>query len=384
MSSNIKLNNLIKALRINVRNNMKDIEKVVKFDINKFIKKGQVDMYVDSDKSIVAEMDDLVQVDLSMATQTMSELERFTGVSINVLRKEEEVEMTEDQWSACCKLRDLETSSKDKAKKAAYHANRASIIDSVEEDAFELDMELAQQGDNRSEDEAIYDSLEATFWKTQHSRGHKFIMWLRENAKDLTRDQLIDWSKKLNKRRFTNSDNKLAYDLWVAGKIVIEKYLSIKGITTKEKAKAAEEFAKRLKEWEDNDLGSRFAKHNEESLADWQMDTENPLAGRASLNYKKFEEYCDMSNTFGDRHVAMGFMLSNENGYEIKEGTNLLSDIVMALVRCEGNKSAAACMCGLPRSTYRGRLNKALKVINDRLDSGVISLAEHKLVVELL
>jgi hypothetical protein len=383
MSSNIKLNNLIKALRMSVRSNIKQLEVTMRKDLNKYIKGGRVDMDVDTDRSVLATIDELVQVDTAMASNAMAEVEKFSGASIALLRSEEEGDLNEDQWRACQVLATMESHAR-KDEKVRLFENRKSILDSVDEDFMELDIQLAEQADSRNDDERTYDSLVGSWYKSQNKRGYDFIMWFRANADKMSRDQIIDWSKKLNKRRFSASDNKLSYVLWVAGKLIVEKQLSIKGITTKEKAKASVEFAKRLKEWNDNNLQERFVSHNEQPLADWQMDVENPLAGRASLNYKKFEEYCDISNTFGDRYVAMGFMMSNEEEYEIKDGTDRLSDILLALVKACGNKSAAAILCGLPRSTYRNRLNKALKVVNDRLDEGKISKEEHQLVVNLL
>jgi hypothetical protein len=339
-------------------------------------------MEVDTDRSVLATIDELMQVDMGMASNAVAELEKFSGASISLLRAEEEGSLNEDQWHACQVLATMEGHAR-KEEKARFYENRKSILDSVDEDFLELDMRLAEQAEVRNEDERTYDSLVSSWYKSQNKRGYDFVMWLREHAKDLNRNQLIDWSKKLNKRRFTDGDNKLSYVLWVAGKLVIEKELSRKGITTKEKARAATEFSKRLTEWNDNNLQERFISHNEMPLQDWQMDVENPLSGRASLSFRKMEEYCDISRTFGDRHVAMGFMLSNEEEYEIKDGTDRLSDILLALVKC-GNKSAAAVLCGLPRSTYRNRLQKAIKVVNDKYDNGVISKEEHAIVVGLL
>jgi hypothetical protein len=383
MSSNIKLNQLIKALRQSVRNNIKELAMTMQKNTNKWIVNGRVDMDVDTDKSLVAAASELIQIDTGMASEAVAEIEKFSGAGLKVLRVEEEGEMTEEQWHACQVLYTMEGHAR-KEEKARFYENRKSILDSMDEDFFELDVQLAEQADSRNDDERVYDSLVSSWYKSQNKRGYDFVMWFRANADKMSRNDIIEWSKKLNKRRFTSSDNRLSYVLWVAGKLIVEKQLSTKGITTKEKAKASVEFAKRLKEWNDNNLQERFVAHNEQPLTDWQMDVENPLAGRASLNYKKFEEYCDISNTFGDRYVAVGFMMSNEEEYEIKDGTDRLSDILLALVKACGNKSAAAILCGLPRSTYRGRLNKALKVVNDKLDSGAISKEEHALVVNLL
>ena len=118
----------------------------------------------------------------------------------------------------------------------------------------------------------------------------------------------------------------------------------------------------------------------------YNYDPEKMFFGSIGIKARRMENYLDMlSACGGDRYVAMGFMLSNEeDGYEISEKTDKLSDIVLALVRCEGNKSAASVLCGLPRSTYRYRLNKALKVANDKLDEQLISKDEHRLIMNLL
>ena len=384
MSQKLTVAQRVMALRQKVSANIKALAKAMRPDMNKFIVGGAVDQDIDSDMSLLGQVDDLVQIDVGKAVNALAEIEKFCSLEVKYLKVEERNDMTEAQFSALKTLYKLEKGNRDE-KQASFRQNRISILEGIEEENKALDMELAEiMEDDRNEDERIYDQLESIFHKTRNIRGHEFVMWLKEHAKDMTRDQLIDWSKKLNKRRFSKTDNQLSYDIWVAGKILIEKYLSKRGLSVKERAKASEEFAKRIKEWEEHDLSTRFAAHAEEPLQEWQMDTENPIMGKASLSYRKYEEYCDMARAFGDRHVAMGFILSNEEDYQIKEGTDLLSDIILALIRCEGNKSAAAIMCGLPRTTYRRRLDKALKVVNQKLDEGAISKDEHRLIVELL
>ena len=326
--------------------------------INQWLVRGSVAAHIDDeDEGNVS----LIQIDSSMASEAIAKLERFTGVSEAVLDKEARLATTEEQDRAIRILYNMGKATSNKEEKAMYEANRRAIIEANEDEGMELDRLIAEQKEDDSEEENWSRALRTS----QAKRSYEVVEWLKVNAPSFDVHKLIRWSKKVNDRRFNPQfkEDQLSYCHWVAAKIIIELWISKKSYG-KVKARAAQEFAKRRHEWDTNKLGERYDAHLFQDLGmSNEIDMDASFMGKCGVSAARMADFLDILKD-KDEDLLKGFLLFRErDGFQLPQGKEAknFANILIALSRCNGNKTAAAKLLGVARSTYNGWVKQAEK-----------------------
>ena len=302
----------------------------------------------------------LIQINTAAEADAAAELERFTGASSWLLKKESRLELTEQQEHANNTLFNMAMSTRNKEMKDDLLTNRRTVLEANEDEGSEIDKLIADQQSDMDEDE----QYDRSFRKSQAERGYELVEWLKANTPSASRDMLIKWSKQTNARRINPDfpENRLSYCHWVASKIVLEYWLS-RRCTGQYKVKAAVNHAKALENWETHDLQARYDAHLHESIGFNEIDMDASYMGRCGIAASRMEEYIDVARD-KDEDLLKGFLLFREkNGMQLPKGTEAKSfaNILITLSRCNGNKTAAAKLLGVARSTYCGWVAQAEK-----------------------
>ena len=303
----------------------------------------------------------LIQIDSSMYADAQAELERWTGASPMLLQREEKMELTDQQEDAVRKLFNMAKASRNEQEKAMLEDNRRTVLEANEEEAEELDRLIAEQQEDMDEDE----NWQRLLRKSQAERSYEMVEWFKVNAPMAKPETLMKWSKLVNGRRISPAfkEDRLSYCHWVASKIVIEYWMSRKAYG-KVKAKAAVEYAKRRAEWDENKLQERYDAHLMDTISDMdRMDPDGSTMGRCGIPASRMAEYIDISRD-KDEDLLKGFLLFREKeGLQLPQGKEAKSyaNVLIALSRCNGNKTAAAKLLGVARSTFNGWVKQAQK-----------------------
>jgi hypothetical protein len=310
----------------------------------------------------------LIQVDSGVHSDNMYTLDMWTSANHYTLQREAHMGLSDRQERAVHKLHDMEHSTRDKALKGSYRANRKAILEKAYdgEEARELDLLIAEQEAELDDGEENWNRL---LRKTQASRSYEMVEWFKERAPKASVHQLIKWSKGVNKRRIdpTFQEDRISYCHWVASKIVLEWWLAKKSYGEL-KAKAAENYATRRAEWDEHGLQKRYDAHLHSNLdMSNEADMDASFMGKTGIAASRMEEFIDIARD-KDEDLIKGFLLFREKeGLQLPQGTEAknFANILIALSRCNGNKTAAAKLLGVARSTYFGWVKQAQKRLEE-------------------
>jgi hypothetical protein len=310
----------------------------------------------------------LMQINTAAHADNEDARARFTGVAQWVLDKERYIGLSDKQEQAVKKLHNLEHSTRDKDQKETYRANRVAVLEGAfdGEQAQELDLLIAEQERDMDDEDENWNRF---LRKTQAQRGYEMVEWFKVNAPQADTKTLIKWSKAVNKRRIepTFKEDRLSYCHWVASKIVIEWWLA-KRSYGKLKAKAAENYATQRERWDTDNLQERYDAHLHSDISmSNEVEMDASYMGRAGIAASRMEEFIDIARD-KDEDLLKGFLLFREReGLQLPEGTEAknFANILIALSRCNGNKSAAARLLGVAKSTYYGWVRQAHKKLQE-------------------
>ena len=307
----------------------------------------------------------LIQMNTAAQAQADAELERFTGASRFLLGQEKELSLTDKQEHASKVLFRMAMAAKDKDTKARFMENRKVILEANKDKEDELDKLIHEQEEDMDEEES-YNRL---FRKTQAQKGYELVEWFKVHAPTATREKLIKWSRSTNKRRLNPDfeENRLSFCHWVASKIVLEYWLS-RRCTKQYKVRAVMNHTNALELWDKYNLQDRYNAHLHTSIEfAKEVDMDASYSGRYGVSASRMEEFIDVHRD-KDEDLLMGFLLFREkHGFQLPQGKEAKSfaNVLIALNRCNGNRSAAAKLLGVAKSIYNGWVKQATKKLNE-------------------
>lgn len=231
------------------------------------------------------------------------------------------------------------------------------------------------------EKELEFKSKSPTSWE----RGANLLDYLEKKAEYMTAKELIFWNIQVNERRKLEApevrDYRLSFVHWVACKLILEERLMEEYPEgTKAHNRAVESYNKYVDMYYQYNVGPRVNEDASCEFDDELMDPEAAYFGRPGVMTNRYATIIDMKNKLcADETVLQGYILAREDA--LPEGTKNVdvAIAVLALIRAEGNQAAAARLVKMPYSTFRDRLKKARKMLEEKLDRNELSSSEYNI-----
>lgn len=218
---------------------------------------------------------------------------------------------------------------------------------------------------------------------TSWERGANLLDYLEKKASEMTAKELIRWNIQVNERRKLEEpemrDYRLSFVHWVACKLALEGALmKIYPEGTRAQVRAEESYNKYVDMYYQYNVGPRVSEDATCEFNDELIDPEAAYFGRPGVMTNRYATIIDMKNRLcADETILQGYILACEDA--LPEGTKNVdvAVAVLALMKAEGNQAKAARMVKMPYSTFRDRLKKARKMLEEKLDRNELSSSEY-------